>query len=51
MRGIFSVAVFGAVSFTAAFAALPKPAGYEFDYGAKFTVSGYAAGNPALSVR
>ena len=49
MRGIFSVAVFGAVSFTAAFAALPKPAGYEFDYGAKLTVSGYAAGKPALS--
>ena len=49
MRGIFSVAVFGAVAFTAAYAALPKPAGYEFDYGAKFTVSGYAAGKPALS--
>ena len=49
MRGIFSVAVFGAVSFTAAFAALPKPANYEFDRGAKFTVSGYAAGKPALS--
>ena len=49
MRGIFSVAVFGAVAFTAAYAALPKPAGYEFDCGAKFTVSGYAAGKPALS--
>ena len=49
MRGIFSIAVFGAVSFTAAFAALPQPQGAEFDYGAKFTVSGYAAGKPALS--
>jgi len=29
--------------------ALPHPASYEFDYGAKFTVSGYAAGKPALS--
>lgn len=52
MRGIFSIAVFGAVSFTAAFAAfaaLPQPQGAEFDCGAKFTVSGYAAGKPALS--
>lgn len=49
MRGIISIAVFGAVSFTAAFAALPQPQGTEFDYGAKFTVSGYAAGKPALS--
>ncbi len=29
--------------------ALPQPQGAEFDYGAKFTVSGYAAGKPALS--
>ena len=29
--------------------ALPHPASYEFDYGAKFTVSGYAAGKPTLS--
>ncbi len=29
--------------------ALPHPANYEFDYGAKFAVSGYAAGKPALS--
>ena len=29
--------------------ALPHPANYEFDCGAKFTVSGYAAGKPALS--
>ena len=48
MRGIFSIAVFGAVSFTAAFAALPQPQGAEFDYGAKFTVSGYT-GSETLS--
>ena len=29
--------------------ALPHPSNYEFDCGAKFTVSGYAAGKPALS--
>ena len=40
---------FVSTAIASAGAALPQPQGAEFDYGAKFTVSGYAAGKPALS--
>lgn len=40
---------FVSTAIASASVALPQPQGAEFDYGAKFTVSGYAAGKPALS--